>query len=200
LILAIIPFAFAATFEDVAGYKESVIPKGEDGVASLPLFSKTYIRLYEGTSLDFNVVDPDTGAILIRNNMEIKEIGNGFVNVDLSLDGKSSEAFTFKLGEKNQLNFSNYKFMPYMRVTNHITNYEAKYPQVVLYFDIPFIKQMYTDQKDAAFIGVDRTIVGNKATTSKFNTTSIIVSLSIVIVILLLASLFYYRKKRNFKK
>ena len=41
---------------------------GKNATAQLPMLSKTYITIHEGSRLDFNVVDPDNFRILIHNN------------------------------------------------------------------------------------------------------------------------------------
>lgn len=127
-------------------FKEIEIPQGENALASLPLFSKTSLRIYEGSKIDFNVVDPDTNAILIRNSLILKEINPDYTKILLSLDGKSYEETTLFPGKQLQLNYT-YKFMPFMLIKQTITHYEESKEKrnVVLYFNIPFLK---TGKKD----------------------------------------------------
>ncbi|MBS3152434.1 hypothetical protein J4230_03420 [Candidatus Woesearchaeota archaeon] len=118
---------------------EIEIPKGQNATASLPLFSRTYIRLYESSRLDFNVVDPDTNVVLIKNILIIKEINQDSTKVLLSLDNKPYEETTLYLGKEQQLNYT-YKFMPFLTLKQIITHYEQNNKNVVLYFNLPFLK------------------------------------------------------------
>lgn len=180
---------------------EIEIPYGENSTASLPLFSRTYLRVYEGSWINFNIVDPDTNAVLIRNSIAIKEVKQNFTTILLSVDGGPIEETTINLSEKKQINYT-YKFLPFMEIKEIISHYEETKEKrnVVLFFNVPFMKtgknlneilnasrpnlarirpNMNTNQEES---GLDNTVIA-----------------MITVIVLLVIALVYIKFKR-FKK
>ncbi len=195
IILLAVPVSFAAL--DISQpYSEIEIPYGENAVSSLPLFSRTYLRLHEGTKLDFNVVDPDTGVALIRNSIIIKEIGPKPTKVLLSLDRMPYEEKILTAGEEIKLNYT-YKFMPFMFLQQIITHYDEDEEErnIVLYFNIPFLKvgKDLDSSPATGFTSLDTTQVsaGNRSK----GLDPLLVVMTIVVVILVLVLIYTNIKK-----
>lgn len=177
---------------------EIVVPQGENAVASLPLFSRTYLRLYEGTKLDFNVVDPDNGVTLIKNSMIVKEIDPKSTKLLVSLDGKPYEEMTILLGGKDtQLNYT-YKFMPFMLVKEMINHYDQdpKNRNAVFYFNIPFLKTGKTlDAKTVPNAGSAVLDTSNVKSGNNSNGGMDLTILTMVIIVGILILVIIYIKK-----
>jgi len=181
---------------------EILIPQGEDAIASLPLFSRTYIRIYEGSRLNFNVVDPDNGVVLISNTMVIKEITRNYTLVDISLNDGQFEEMRIIPSFENELNFT-YTFMPFMLLTQVITHYnedEAK-RNIVLYFNIPFVKagKNLDGLPASGFLAVDPSKISSTSTIDKNEGINPIIIVMLVIIVLLITSIAYLKLKKSKK-
>lgn len=179
---------------------EILVPREQNVTASLPLFSRTYLRVYEGTKIDFNIVDPDTNVVLIRNSIIINEIEPKSTKVQLSLDGGSYQDTELVGGQDIKLNYT-YKFMPFMFLRQMIVHYDDNKDNrnIVLFFNVPFLKAGKKLEGDPAsgFASLDTSKVSAGTTTN--NKTAPIVIVLVSIVSLLVLSLLYINIK-NFKR
>ncbi len=196
LLLLILPYVLALSQSE----NEIEIPYGQNTTASLPLFSKTYLRLHEGTKLDFNVVDPDTNIKLIRNSMIIQEIGRNSTKVLLSIDGSDYNETLIPAGKEVRLNYP-YKFNPFLVMQQIITRYDInpEEREVVFYFNLPFPKNS-KDFGGEPSNGSTNNLITPDSVTPKSNTSEnksygTIILVSIIILLIILIVYFKFRKK-----
>ncbi len=132
------------------------VPYGQNASVQLPMLSKTYINIHEGSRLDFNVVDPDNFRILIRNSMIINKIENNTINFLLSADGSEYKEVIFNSGRDYVINYT-YEFSPrlIMRpvMIRNRGGPEERY--VMIYFLVNSIKTRVTDFSDVKPIFID---------------------------------------------
>ena len=114
---------------------------GKNATAQLPMLSKTYITIHEGSRLDFNVVDPDSFRILIQNSMVINRIENNTITLLLSTDGSEYKEVVFNLGRDYVINYT-YEFNPKIIITPRMARNKGSHEErfVMLYFLINSIK------------------------------------------------------------
>ena len=185
---------------------EIIVPPGENATAHLPMYSKTYIRIYQGTKLDFNAIDPDTNAPLIMNGLILDEVTSPTsAKVRLSVDGSEYQDIIFSAGQEYKINYT-YDFMPFMTVTQIITHYEEDNPKdnsIVLYFLLPFPKTSKSDFSQVkAQLPIDLSKVspvpigGYKTNIKKSN---VLLIMGIIIGLIILISLILGLKKRIMK-
>lgn len=137
------------------------VAKGEDATAWLPMYSKTYMRIYENTKLDFYIVDPDTNAILIENSLVLKDVGEEGALVLLSTDNSEFKEILIKTGEEFKIEYQ-YSFMPFITLTPTITN--SKDGSAVLFFLVPFLKTSQTDFSQVKPKSIDITKINTENT------------------------------------
>ncbi len=132
---------------------------GKNATAQLPMFSKTYITIHEGSRLDFNVVDPDSFRILIQNSMVINRIENNTITALLSADGSEYEEVVFNLGKDYVINYT-YEFNPKITITSRMARNKGGPEErfVMLYFLVNSIKTGVTDFSEVkpTFIDFDK--------------------------------------------
>lgn len=179
---------------------EIEIPKGQNATANLPMFSKTYIRFYEGTKLNFNIVDPDTNVILIKNSMILDKVrADNKIDVLFSTDTSNYEKVTLNTGEDYTINYT-YSFNPNMVLTPLISHYDEnnENSNVVMYFFVPSIKTSKT-----SFAGVKHPLIdistitptGAAVTDTKSKFNPFIASL--ILIAAMIAVYFFLIKDRN---
>lgn len=178
---------------------EILIKKGQDITLSLPLFSRTTVRIYEGANMKFNIVDPDTNAVLIRNELTVKEITPDSTTILLSLDGKNQEEFIIYPSKESQLNYT-YKFMPFMILKQTVTHYEENPDNrnVVLFFNVPFLKvgKSPTTGPLPGSVIVDPTTV---QTNNPKKGIDPIIFVMIGVIIILIAIILYFKRSKKSK-
>lgn len=182
---------------------EVAIPPGENATAYLPMFSKSYIRIYEGTKLDFYIVDPDTNAIVIRNSLILNKVSPLSSDVLLSLDSSEYNLKTLAAGDKYRVNYS-YNFTPYIDITQLITHYEeesSKENNIVLYFLVPFpktAKSDFSEVKGQLPIDISR-IKPVSRTSSEKRASSVLSIIGIIFGLIIIIAIIFAIKKRIMK-
>lgn len=148
---------------------EIEIEYGLNATAQLPMLSKTYLRVYEGSKIDFNIVDPDRFNILIRNSMIIREIGRGYLNILLSYDSSEYEEVRLGAGGAYKINYS-YEFSPFMTITPVIMRPDEDVTKrySVLYFFVPHPKTSTSDFSAVKPGNIDFGIVSGNDLTGAF--------------------------------
>ena len=183
------------------GNSEIIVPQGQNATTSLPMFSRSYLRIFEGTKLDFNIVDPDTEVTIIKNSLIVKEITPDATKLLLSIDGKNYQEVNLIPNKDYQINYT-YKFMPFMILKQVVTHYEntSEKRNIVLFFNAPFLKpgKSLSDVLPKKSQVIDPTTIQttNSKNESKFDTTLIIM---FVILIILVAIIFYLNKSKKSK-
>lgn len=194
LFLASLVFA-ASQPED-----EIYIPFGDNATASMPVFSYSFIRIHEGSRLNFNVVDPATGIDLVRNQIIIQEIGVSETRTLLSLDGGELEEFILVPGEEYNLTYD-YEFLENIILEQKITRYSDNREErnIVLFFEVPFsiVAERMKSQANSRFSGIDNSIISSNSGKDSANPLVIVLGVIILILILVLA---YINFKRFRKK
>lgn len=132
------------------------VPYNQNASVQLPMLSKTYINIHEGSRLDFNVVDPDNFRILIRNSMIINKIENNTITILLSSDSSGYEEVMFNLGRDYIINYT-YEFVPKIIITPIMARNRGGPEErfVMLYFLVNSIKTRVTDFSDVKPISLD---------------------------------------------
>ncbi len=143
---------------------EIQIPQGKNATTFLPMFSKTYIRIYEGSKLDFHIVDPEGEGILVRNSFIVKEVKPTSVDLLLSTDNSEYNPVTLPGGKEFKINYS-YSFVPNITLTPLILHYDEDPEErnVMIYFFSPHIKSTKTDfsQVKPPVIDINKVATGN---------------------------------------
>ncbi len=132
------------------------VPYGQNSTAQLPMLSKTYINVHEGSRLDFNIVDPDNFRILIRNSMIINKIENNTINFLLSTDGSEYKEVIFNSGGDYVINYT-YEFSPRL-IMRPVMIRNRGGPEerfVMIYFLVNSIKTRVSDFSDVKPIFID---------------------------------------------
>jgi len=94
LLLLSLPFVYA-----IPGDQELLIPQGQDSSLSLPMFSRTTVRIFEGTTLEFNIVNGQ-GNALINNRITLQKISKTKIKVLLSVDSGEPQERILDLGNE----------------------------------------------------------------------------------------------------
>lgn len=161
-IIATLTFSqvYAQQASGILNKEEIEIAYGDNATAQLPMLSKTYLRVHEGTKIDFNVVDPDSFNILIKNSMIISEINRNSVLTLLSVDG--SEYKETMLDRRYKINYT-YDFTPSMFITPIIFHDDDDNTKrtVVFEFIVPFPKTSTSDFRDVKPASLDLGIASN---------------------------------------
>ena len=188
LILLIVGTVYGITLPSEE-YKENVIPQGENGQAQLFPYTRTYVKLYEGTKLDFRIYNPTTGQELINNSLIIQKI---------NIDNAGYKSIVLKSGDKEQmqLNFSKEKGIPFMFIKGYKYKYVegAKDNYAVLYFNVPLFNIIKQEQPVPQ--GIDTT----KATGGEVKTNYLPYALIAGIVLLVASIILYVKQKKPGKK
>ncbi len=192
ILLSIFPVVFALGQAD----GEIVLPRGENGTLSLPLFSRTYVRVYEGSMINFNLVDPDTDEVLIENRLIIKEVGSNYSNILLSVEGSEYEEVTLSLGEDHQINFT-YKDVPFMLLKEMISHYnatDATDRNIVLFFNVPFMKKGNSNNNGPV---VNTSRVAGTTTEEGLDFWNTILIIVIIVLVVAIVYSFYKKSKKS---
>ncbi len=181
--------------------------KGEDITAYLPMYSKTYIRIYENTKVDFYVTDPDTNAILIENSLVVKDVNDEGVIALLSTDNSEFKEVLMDLGKEFKIEYK-YSFMPYIVITPTIIN--PNEGSTALFFLVPFLKTSQTDFSQVKSKSVDLSKISATNTekdkeeiiseTGKVNPKIIALIFGIVLVCAILIALILKKKIKKVKQ
>ncbi|HLC58325.1 MAG TPA: hypothetical protein VJI68_00535 [Candidatus Nanoarchaeia archaeon] len=187
LMLVTLPFVFSQEVQE--------IPKGEDAKLTLPLFSKTTIRIYEGSKIDFNLVDSSNSRIiLIKNTMIIDKVNVNNTEIRLSADGADFEDRIMQAGKSFNVTY-NYSFLPYIEVKNLVSNIEPGKESVVLEFVVPFVNSRRIIGNSANKLpAVDPTLI--KTTTESKTDFILFFLIAIIVVLIIVAGFLFYRKKK----
>ncbi len=122
-------------------YKETEIPQGQNGQAALFPYTRLYIKLYEGSRLDFSIFDPQTTQPIVNNSIIIEKVNkDSTIKAKLAIESGPYQDSIIKIGQRDQiqLNFTT-KQAPFMFLQNSKTRYidGAKDNYVVLYLNVP---------------------------------------------------------------
>jgi hypothetical protein len=176
------------------------IPYREDGRLTLPMFSKTYVHVYEGTKLYFNIVDSDNSRIVLtRNSILIKEIRNDSIRALLSVNREPETEIFIDLGEIYKVKYD-YEFMPYMTIQPMTIRSleDKKNRETLLFFEVPFLKDSKKYGKiNENLIAIDPSLVQTEKENEENIRDPKIIIMIAVIVILVAAILFLLFKKRQ---
>ena len=192
----------SSTSSDINQVKSTIeIPYGENATATLPMYSKTYLRVYEGSKINFNIVDPDNGVILIKNNVIIKEIRPTSAVVLLSVDNSEYEETMFSTGYNYQINYT-YTFMPYMGVEQIISHYEedSNKRSIVLYLLVPFLKTSKSDFSQVIHGEIDPSFVNPTGSVVEedifsFSNPSFLVGILVIVLVAMGLLIYAFSKK-----
>jgi len=196
LIILSIVFTATAIRLPTPEYKEYTIEKGQRGEAALMPYTRTYIKLYETSRLDFSIFNPKTEQPIIHNSIIINKVNSdGSLDVQLGLEGKDYELTKIYPGDSKQiqLNFTT-KDVPFMFLS------ESKYKFIqgatdnyaVLYLNVPMFN-IITDPNKPQPGAIDT----GKTTGGEIKTNYIPYLLIIGVGILIIAIILYSRKNKK---
>ena len=193
MFILVLPLVFSSNHksfpENQVGNIQEV-QKGEDAKVLLPMFSKTWLRIYEGSKIDFNIVDPDNSRIvLIKNSLIVKKIGEKETVLLLSKDSGEDEEVIIKPSENYKVNYT-YEAIPYMILRQESMNLEGK--NSVIFFEVPFLKTSKFDIPKT-FVAIDPTEVSTGSKKEKYNPFTV----SLVGIIIILVGVLAFIKFRK---
>jgi large-conductance mechanosensitive channel len=169
------------------------IPYGKNAMAQLPLFSKTYIKVYEGSKISFNIVDQENvGLVLIENSITILNVDPTKIDVFLSTDNDPGEEITLLVGGEYIANYT-YESIENIKITPFITHSDEdpRESSVVMYFESTSIK---TPSFDLSEFENKKNRISNK------NFVDMVFTILIVAIILVVLALIFLNSKSKKNK
>jgi len=132
-------------------YTEGTIPKGENGTLVLTYFTKSYVKLSEGSKLDFNVYGDNIQDLVAQNSLILQKVNKDSADFLFSQEGSEYKQLKFYPGEESQMRLNFTGKIPFMFV--EITKWRFSDDgnnHVTLFFNIPVVKakQQIEPQKE----------------------------------------------------
>ena len=177
-------------------YKEYTVEKGQKGEAALVPYTRTYIKLYETSRIDFSIFDPQTQQPLIHNSIIVEKVNSdGSLDIKIGIEGKDYIKTKILSGDHNQIkiNFTT-QAIPFM----FISEYKYKYNEgatdnyAVLYFNVPMFSLIKNPNQPKNGI-IDTT----KITGGEVKTNYIPYLLILGIGLLIIAIILYSKKNKK---
>ncbi len=94
---------------------ENTLPKGENGTLALTFFTKSYVKIFEGSKLDFNLYGKGPDDLLAENSLIIQKINKASIDYLFSQDNSAYQKITYyPLKQSNQIQLNFTGLIPFM--------------------------------------------------------------------------------------